>query len=101
MSYAIYGHCASGFTELWDVKTTLPAAKKLGVKVLKDNPVTECGTGGVTWVEIIGTDVPQPETAGLPSYDQDPDAWKPYFDWEKTNVQLGLSREDNGNWGSA
>ena len=55
--FIVYGHCASGFTEVWDVCPSLARAKATGERVLQDWPVTECGTGGVRWVEIVGDDV--------------------------------------------
>jgi hypothetical protein len=50
----VYGHCASGFSEVWDVSETLDEAKSVARKALKDYPVTPCGTGGVEWCEIFG-----------------------------------------------
>ena len=60
-TFTVYGHCASGYTELWDVVATKDEAEKLGRQILDEYPVVlqdngrvDRDGGGVVWVEIFG-----------------------------------------------
>lgn len=53
-TFAVFGHCASGYRELWDVVDTIEQARKLARRTMVKHPVTPCGTGGVVWVEVFG-----------------------------------------------
>lgn len=98
--FIVYGHCASGAREVWDTANDLDKAKAIGVKALADYPVTDCGTGGVVWVEIIGSPQNGPP---LPDAVDGPE-WEAWITWEpdpETEIMIGLERGDNGVWQSA
>lgn len=59
--FSVFGHCASGYRELWDVVPSREEAEALARKILADYPVelTDEGRvnpdgGGVVWVEVFG-----------------------------------------------
>jgi hypothetical protein len=58
-TFAVFAHCASGYTELVNIEDTLDAAKRRASRELVDSPVTPCGTGGVRWCEIFGPGIPE------------------------------------------
>lgn len=56
-TFVVTAHYPGGGSEPWDVVDTKEKALACARTGLSKYPVTECGTGGVKWMEITGTGI--------------------------------------------